>query len=230
MKLSDRLELIASMVPACNVVADVGTDHGYLPIALVKNKCCQKAYAMDINKGPLKKAMTNIERAAMSSKVTAILSDGLNQLPEDTDVIVIAGMGGMLVDRILRDAKEKLPKLKGMVLSPHLDEPTVRQTVHELGFVIVKESMVVDQEKYYTVMYCEPGSEVYTSIEYKYGKKLMNERNQVFISCMNQRIQKLSRIKGQLEKNRTQSSIKRIKELEQEISELKEVMNDEQTL
>lgn len=226
MKLSDRLALIASQIPKCNVVADIGTDHGYLPIALVKSGQCKKAYAMDVNKGPLEKAAVNIDRAKVTGKVQTILSDGLVHLPADTEVVVIAGMGGMLVERILKDSRDKLKSLSAMILSPHLDEPAVRRAVHRLNFCISYETMVVDQDKFYTVMQCSPGQESYSELEYKYGKVLMATRTDVWKGYISKELTKLLKIKERLLSKPTSASVARLKEVEKEIIEIREVLGD----
>lgn len=226
-QLSARLQLIADMVPKCKVMADVGTDHGYLPIALTQMGKVEKAYAMDINKGPLAKAMENIEKHKAEVQVTTVLSDGLEHLQSDTDVLVIAGMGGMLIGQILEKEKSKLEGLSHMLLSPHLDQEAMRRKIHALGWQIVDERMVEDKEKFYTAMLCMKGHEIYTNIEYKYGAKLISQRDPYWQADLSQRLRKLEIIKGRLETRVTENTRERLNEIIEDINEIKVVLGNE---
>ena len=221
--LSNRLQLIADMVPACEVMADIGTDHGYLPIDLVQSGKVGKAYAMDINKGPLAKADANIQDADLQSRVTTMLSDGMAHLPEDVQVVVIAGMGGMLIGSILESEQKKLNQLSHLVLSPHLHVVEMRKKVHALHWCIAKEHMVEDAEKYYTVMTCEPRTESYSQIEYQYGRQLMILRDPVWLKYMAFKYEKLKKIAMGLRNKNTENTRTRLLEIEAELREIEEV-------
>ena len=106
-KLSDRLNMVAKMVPASHLVCDVGTDHGYLPIYLVCEGICEAAYALDLRKGPLSRAKENVASAGLSDKIRLFMSDGLDGLLDriasgeagQPDVITITGMARMAIPR-----------------------------------------------------------------------------------------------------------------------------------
>lgn len=227
MNLSERLKTISSMVPKCGVMADIGTDHGYLPIGLVKKGIVDKAYAMDINKGPLERAQRNIDRAGESEQVKTILSDGLENLPADVEVIVIAGMGGMLIGKILDKEAVRLKALKHMILSPHLDVDMLRKKVHALGFKIDNEVMVVDQGKYYNVMTCSKGQQRYTDIEYTYGQSLIEEQAEVFVTYIEGLKHKNKHVLDTLRASGSSNASERIDEIEAIIKELNEVIDSE---
>ena len=107
MNLSKRLTAVARLITKGNSVADIGTDHGYIPIYMAQKGYTDKAFAMDVNEGPLQRAVDNIARYNVSDKVCTRLSDGLKGLSEgEADTIVIAGMGGLLTIRILTDGAE----------------------------------------------------------------------------------------------------------------------------
>ena len=207
--LSDRLQAIAMLVPYNSIVADIGTDHGYLPIALVKTNQVPKAYAMDINEGPLMKARENIKAHGLEQQVIALKSAGLENLPEDVDVVVIAGMGGILISDILETSKPKLSAIETLILSPHLDVPYVRRTVHGLGYKITEEKMVIDQEKYYTLIKCEQGNEIYSELEYEYGKKLVEEGTDTFLAYLETEKNKLENVINRLKTMDAKSAIAR---------------------
>ncbi|MDO5350323.1 MAG: class I SAM-dependent methyltransferase, partial [Lachnospiraceae bacterium] len=158
MKLSKRLELVASFVPEGSRIADVGTDHGYIPIELVKRGLCPSGIAMDIGKGPLERAREHIREQGLEEKIESRLSDGLSALkPGEADTVVIAGMGGELVIHILDAGRHMWESVKEFVLSPQSELDKVRKYLEENGFAIQKEAMVVDEGKYYTVMLVKRG-------------------------------------------------------------------------
>ena len=106
MELSKRLYAVAGLVTEGASVADIGTDHGYVPIYLVKNKIASKVIAMDINKGPLERARMHIIGHGLKGQIETRLSDGLKMVnPGEVDAMIAAGMGGALVIKILEDSK-----------------------------------------------------------------------------------------------------------------------------
>ena len=108
MELSSRLKTIASFVSEGMCVADIGTDHGYIPIYLTSEGMTDKAYAMDVNRGPLERAGENIRKEGLDGRIECILSDGMEKLPIDADSVVIAGMGGDLMEQILMGGEDRL--------------------------------------------------------------------------------------------------------------------------
>ena len=183
MQISERLNLVADFVPACQTAADIGTDHGYIPIELIKRKTVQYAYAMDINRGPLERAKEHIEVENMSDRIQIRQSDGLKELkPGEAQTIIIAGMGGALTVRILENGKETAEQAQTLVLSPHSEIELVRKYLIQNGYEIVREKMILDHEKYYTVMKAEKAEnpdevrkQYQDEICYLYGKKLIEE-------------------------------------------------------
>ncbi len=153
MKISDRLKEVAAFVTPGNRLCDVGTDHGYVPIYLVDKGIVPSALAMDIGEGPLESACNNIKAYGFEDKITTRLSDGLKLLkPNEADTVLIAGMGGALTRRILIDGEEVLKTVKELVLSPHSEIHLVREYLYTKGYNIIKEKMVYDKGKYYTII------------------------------------------------------------------------------
>lgn len=153
MRLSKRLELVASFVPEMSRLADVGTDHGYIPIALAKRGVILHAVAMDLRPGPLKRARDHIVREGLEEQIETRLSDGLKNLkPGEADTTVIAGMGGELIIRILEEGRHVWKDIERFILSPQSDLDKVRRYLIKSGFAIEKEAMVEEEGKYYTVM------------------------------------------------------------------------------
>ena len=153
MKLSDRLETVLSFVACEGTAADIGTDHGYVPIELVRRKLVKRALAMDVQKGPLSRAEKNVKAAGLEEKIETRLSDGLNKLrPGEAETVIIAGMGGELLIHILEQGERMWESVNQWVCSPHSEIPKVRRWLWEHKFPIVRESMVYEEEKYYTIL------------------------------------------------------------------------------
>ena len=153
MNISKRLQAIISMVPENHCTADIGTDHGFVPVSLVTEGIAERAIASDVRKGPLQRAEARVRRAGLTDRIDVRLGDGLKVLsPGEAEVIVIAGMGGMLMIRILRDAPEVMKSARYLVLSPHRDAYELRKFLTEQGLRIEDETMVEEEGKYYPVI------------------------------------------------------------------------------
>lgn len=152
MSVNNRLLKIAGMIRSGDRVADIGTDHAYLPVFLLKNGIAQKAFACDIGDGPLENARLNIER----SKVDGIelrKGDGLRAVaPDEIDTAVLAGMGGDLMARIIDDAEWIKNSRYELILQPMTAVEELRQYLCENGFCIGKECAVMSQGRIYTVI------------------------------------------------------------------------------
>ena len=152
-QLDPRLAKCAEFVRRDVRVADVGTDHGYLPIALLQSGKALLAYACDINKDPLDSAVRNAEKYGESDRMRFVLSDGLHGIEaEDIDDIVIAGMGGELILRIISEAEWLQDPAKHLVLQPMTTAAQLRVGLSALGFEIEKEETVFDGKKIYSVL------------------------------------------------------------------------------
>ena len=156
-RMSERLITVASMLgtdgfrPAS--VADVGCDHGYISIYLVQSGIAASAIAMDVRKGPLSGAEANIKGYGLQSAITTRLSDGLKELKEgEADGLVIAGMGGKLMARILEDGNPVELGIKKAVLQPQSELSEFRQYLRYKGYGILEEKMVFEEGKYYFPM------------------------------------------------------------------------------
>ncbi|MCI9564697.1 MAG: SAM-dependent methyltransferase [Eubacterium sp.] len=193
--LSKRLKAVADMVTEGNIAADIGTDHGYVPIYLIKNNISKKAYALDINEGPLKMAAKNIRLEGLSDKITTVLSDGMEQMKDNmAESVIIAGMGGdLIVDILSRGSRIK--GIKELVLSPHKRIDLVRKFLSQNCWEIIKEDMVMDGGKYYTIIKAVKGQNTeYTDVELLYGKYLLETKNQVLKQYLKKENEKFSKI------------------------------------
>lgn len=157
MELSCRLQAVASLVTAGYRVADIGTDHAYIPIYLIQEGLASAAIAMDINRGPLKKAEEHVTASGMKEKIELRLSDGFEKLkPSEAEAAILAGMGGPLMIRILKAYPEVTLSMRELVLQPQSEIAKVRAFLLEEGFFFIQEDMVKDDGKYYPMMKVAP--------------------------------------------------------------------------
>ena len=148
-ELSKRLQAVADLVTPGMRLADVGTDHAYIPIYLTQNGVVPSAIAMDINKGPLERADAHILEHGLDGKIVTRLSDGLVNLKiKEADTMIAAGMGGGLVIHILNEDPAKTRSLKELILQPQSELAKVRRYLEEYRFRIVAEDMVEEDGKY----------------------------------------------------------------------------------
>lgn len=181
MELSKRLYAVAGLVTEGASVADIGTDHGYVPIYLIKNKIASKVIAMDINKGPLERAKMHIIGHGLKGQIETRLSDGLKKVnPGEVDGMIAAGMGGALVIKILEESKAVVDTLEFLILQPQSEISKVRKYLNKNGLVIIEEDMVEEEGKYYPMVKVIHGQpEEYKEYEYIYGKKLLEKKHPV---------------------------------------------------
>ncbi len=220
MELSKRLQTVAMAVTPGNRLADVGTDHGYIPIYLVKKGLCPKAYAMDVNKGPLARADEHIRQEMLSDRIETRLSDGLSKLsPEEADTIIIAGMGGELICRILREASDFLSANKEFILQPQSEWFKVRHLLHDFGYHIKKEWFLKEEGKYYVVIKAFPASggkkDSYPDeFQYVYGYCLLKERNPVLLEYLRKEKDKKQQILERMAIQENRKTLSEEKELQ----------------
>ena len=181
MELSKRLQAVADLVSEGLVVADVGTDHGYIPIYLIETKKSPKAFAMDVNKGPLLRAKEHIAEHGLDSCIETRLSDGVRALKiGECECVVVAGMGGALTIKIMEEGKDIFRNLKEFVLQPQSELQKVRTYLYQNAYSIVEENMVLDDGKFYPMFRVINGqSQEYHAIELCYGKLLLEQKNAV---------------------------------------------------
>lgn len=202
MDISRRLHTVARAVTPGNRVADVGTDHGYVPIYLVRNALSPSVIAADINKGPLEKAREHIRAEGLSGKIAVRLGDGLAPLaPEETDTVILAGMGGDLMCRILEDGISFLQAGRELVLQPQSEWFKVRYFLEAHDYAIVREWFLKEEGKYYVVLKAQPlaasdekSARSMTEAEAQYGRYLIEEKNPVLISYLERELEKRQQI------------------------------------
>lgn len=153
--ISERLKCVAGLVNKGARVADIGTDHAYLPIYLVQNGISNKVYACDVRKEPLRRAKLHIDEYGLSDKITTQLCDGLKGINKgDVDTVTICGMGGKLMKNILKAGIDKLGNNTQLVLSAQSELRDFRKYLLETGIDIKSEHMLLEDGKYYFIFDC----------------------------------------------------------------------------
>lgn len=153
--ISERLKCVAGLVNKGARVADIGTDHAYLPIYLVQNGISNKVYACDVRKEPLRRAKLHIDEYGLSDKITTQLCDGLKGINKgDVDTVTICGMGGKLMKNILKAGIDKLGDNTQLVLSAQSELRDFRKYLLETGIDIKSEHMLLEDGKYYFIFDC----------------------------------------------------------------------------
>lgn len=180
-KLSPRLTVVAGFVPRGVVVADVGTDHAYLPAYLVENGICPAVVATDVHQKPYQSALNTVEQAELGNKIAVRLGDGLKCLqPGDVQVVVMAGMGGGTMCRLLEASPGVVAGLSRLVLQPMDDAPQLRKWLVSHGWQLVAERLVDDNGHLYLVLVAEPGrSEVLDELALMVGPRLLECHDQL---------------------------------------------------
>lgn len=255
MELSKRLKTVADAVTPGKKVADIGTDHGFVPIYLVKNQICPQAVAMDVGKGPLERAREHIEEEKLSGKIKTRLSDGLSRLsPKEADSIIMAGMGGALICRILQNTPVFTDQGKELILQPQSEWNKVRRYLEIISYRIEKEWFLQEEGKYYVVIKALPGekkkqkagvfesqpdkkeSEAYKDYGvspeflYEYGTYLLDEQNPVFMEYLSKKCAKMKMITKKIENAINEDAAKseqtrqRLEEICNEIKEIEKII------
>ena len=208
LKISDRLATVASLIPSGAHLVDIGTDHGSVPIWLLQNHKIATAIAMDVNKGPLARAKENRDKYGFTDVMDLRLSNGFEKLhPGEGDSVLIAGMGGPLMIRIIEAGRKNASSIQTWVLQPQSEIPSVRRYLHEHDFKIIEEIMLKDEGKYYMAMKAVPGKEEpWERLEYLFSKYLLEQKHPVLKEFIEKEIKLYQNIYRQLvDSNQTES-------------------------
>jgi len=207
MILTKRLQLIYDIIPKCNTVADIGTDHGYIPISLVTGGICKKALAMDVNEGPLDAAHKNTVKYGVADKVETRISNGLENLNKgEADVIVIAGMGGPLIGSIIENGTDAITDDTVLILQPMIAQRELREYLYQNGFEITDEYVCREENKFYNIFKAKKGNVTPTVKDIFIGKNLKNNSPDTFTDYMEYKIRVTEKILDGLKKSSSDKS------------------------
>ncbi|OAA92469.1 tRNA (adenine(22)-N(1))-methyltransferase [Clostridium coskatii] len=224
MEISLRLKIVSSMVDNCECVADIGTDHGYVPIYLVESKVCKRAIASDINKGPVEKARFNIKLHGLENKIDVRLGSGLATIkPGEAQYVIIAGMGGNLIRDIIIDGMEVFKKADALILQPMRNSEVLREYIYKSGFKIIDEELCIDENRFYEIIkirYDNERQEV-DNIFYEVGKALIDKKHKLLLKFVRSKIESYNKIilnikdNTELARSRREDLCNKIKKLQE---------------
>ena len=227
-ELSKRLQAVADLVSPGMRLADIGTDHAYIPIYLMENEKIPQAIAMDINKGPLERAEEHIKAHGLEHQIQTRLSDGMAKLQAgEADCAVIAGMGGALMIKILEEGRETAFQLQELVLQPQSELKKFRIYLLENGYRVLAEDMVYEDGKYYPMMKVKPGEmtgESWKPEELEYGKYLLDTAHPVLKQFLEREIQICHGVLESLAKQDTERAKERRREMEEQIQHVQHIL------
>ena len=154
-----------------NKLADIGSDHAYLPIYAIQNNLVKEAIAGEVVKGPFLSAQKNTELHGLSKSIEIKLGDGLEVVNDTVDVITICGMGGPLIAQILDEGKEKLIHYPDLILQANIHALPIRQVLQKLGYNIEAEQLIKDKKHIYEIIVAKKGKMQLSENELKFGPK-----------------------------------------------------------
>jgi tRNA (adenine22-N1)-methyltransferase len=205
-KLSNRLERVASYVPEGMILADIGSDHAYLPCYLGLKKVIKKAIAGEITEGPFLSAQQQVSLNNLNEMIEVRKGDGLSVLQEnEAEVITICGMGGSLIASILESGKSKLGKAQRLILQPNIGSRTVRKWLLKENWVLVAEEIIGEDGKIYEILVADrKGDQPYTqnlNAELLFGPFLLKNQNESFKEKWAGEVKQWNAILAQMQKS-----------------------------
>ncbi len=224
MKLKPRLLAIAQLVKKNSIVADIGTDHGYVPAYLIQHQIAQKVIAADINRGPLNSAESTINAYRLEKYIETRLGSGLEVLlPGEVDTVIIAGMGGFLIRDLLIARPDIVQTVTTFILQPMVAQDELRKWLINNNFQIIEERLVKEDHRIYEIMVVQKGhQEIPDDLYYDIGVKLIENRDPLLQEFLLKHIQKnkviIEGLKSQSsEEDRTKrlSCIEKLEKLEE---------------
>ncbi|NLB49046.1 MAG: SAM-dependent methyltransferase [Erysipelotrichia bacterium] len=193
-KLSKRLRTIHDLVPKC-VPADIGSDHGKLMIALFQSGTIEKGYAIENKEGPYERLKNNLTEAGVIDKIIPLFCDGLEDLPQVVDALIIAGMGGTTILGILKKHLSKLSNIQTIIVDAHNSIPLVRKEVCRLGFTIADEKIIKEKNIYYEIIkFIRADCAIIGDEDLEFGPVLRQEKSAVFKEKYRNRLSEINKI------------------------------------
>lgn len=228
MELSERLNFIIKNIENTSVLADIGTDHGYIPVHALKNGICSKAIAVDINKEPLDKARLNAILEGMGEELEFRLGDGLKVLEKDeVEVTVIAGMGGNLIRDILEAQIEKVNSMKYLVLQPAQNPEVLREYLYTNNYEIINEDLCLDDNIYYELFKVRRKEGEATNLDpiyYEVSPKLLMQKHPLMKEYLISKVENYKRINSFITES-TINANERRKSIQEKIDVITNMIN-----
>ena len=229
MKLTDRLLKIASLVTKGKKIADIGTDHGYIPVYLLNKGYIDFAILADVNKGPLENARSEVRHNNLTDKVDLRLGSGIEVLNEnEVDEIIIAGMGGILISELLEAKKSVAYNLDKLILQPMQAQGELRKYLLNNGYEILDEVLVKEDFRIYEIIvakYTSNNTIIEDEIYYEVGKKLIENKDPLLNEFIDKKIFMYNSILKKLEGKTSKDIENKIKISRDKISKLEKLKN-----
>ncbi|MFD1705428.1 tRNA (adenine(22)-N(1))-methyltransferase [Siminovitchia sediminis] len=227
--LSKRLHCVANYIKKGMKIADIGSDHAYLPTYSVKQGIASSAVAGEIAQGPFQSAKDQVDHAGLGHLIDVRKGDGLEVIqPGEVDCIIIAGMGGPLISRILERGKDKLPGVSRLILQPNIGAEHIRRWLQPNGWSLTDEQILEEDRKIYEVLVCDRGvpEHPYNEKELLLGPLLMAKKGPVFIKKWSAELKAWEEILDHLERAQARPETEKKKqELLQKIMMVKEELS-----
>ncbi|HFL3156128.1 TPA: tRNA (adenine(22)-N(1))-methyltransferase TrmK [Clostridioides difficile] len=228
MKLTDRLLKIASLVSDGKKIADIGTDHGYIPVYLLKEGKVPFAVLADVNKGPLDNAHKEVIQNNLLDKVDLRLGSGIEILEiGEVEEVIIAGMGGILISELLEAKKEVTHNVEKLILQPMQAQEELRYYLLNNGYEILEEVLVREDFRIYEIIvakYTGKNTIIEDEIYYEVGIKLLENKDSLFNDFIEKKIKTYSSIVNKLEGKNGEAIDKKRKESEVAIKKLENLI------
>lgn len=209
----NRIKLLSSLTLGSKIVCDIGCDHAYVLIDAIRNYSVEKGLACDIAQGPLDMAKKSIVAANLENKIKLCLSNGFDNVSDDFDTAVIAGMGGSLIVDILNKGMSKLENKK-IILQPNNDRYKVRMFLAQKHFKIIEEYAIIDEKKYYEIIVATFGNASYDNYDLKYGPILRKNKSPENLLHYQEKLEQLRRIVPNIkDEKQKEEKLKEIEEL-----------------
>lgn len=227
MKLSPRLTTILNFVPHNSIVGDIGTDHGYIPVYLIYNRISKKVIATDISEDSLDKAKDYSKKCGLEKDIETRVGDGLEILkPFEVDTLIIAGMGGLLINEILDKGKKITDSVINFIFQPMGASDELRKYLINNNFKIIDEKLAREGDKYYEIIFVQRGkSYIGKDIYYEIGEKLFINKDPLLKEFIIKKIEEYEKIIKYLNLGSSEKSREREKFLQNKIEDYKEVIN-----
>lgn len=233
-KLSVRLAAVAKYVPNGARLADIGSDHAYLPCYLAKNEGLPFAIAGEVAAGPFQSAKRNVLAEGLNDIISVRMGDGLEVIQEgEVDCITIAGMGGALIASILENGKEKLSSVKRLVLQPNISAISIRKWFIDNSWELIGEEILEEDGKIYEILIGEKGDPYIPyspnqDLGLLVGPFLVQKHDETFKKKWTAEMKNWERIYGALEKAaQSPETLEKRQELIDKIKLVKEALTDE---
>lgn len=226
-ELSKRLETVGRFVPEAARLADIGSDHAYLPVALMLKGKIDFAVAGEVVKGPYESAKRQVMKNGLSERIEVRLANGLDAIEKHDQIsaITIAGMGGSLIRDILESGRQnqRLSAEERLILQPNIGEKTLRMWLKENNYQIIAEEIIEENKKIYEIIVAEKKEQPidYSEKELMFGPFLLEEKNATFSAKWQRELKQREVILEQL-KNASEQN--RYETIQQEVEWIKEVL------